>query len=278
MKVSNFFGEIFDIYSRVKIKKENREFYSLNNIVYYLADKESAIIRANDIWEIDIRSAFPTICQFLFSDEREFLSRLSELANQKLERNIFISTTLKGSEYLKQLNLISKMIISSTLMDADPDAKILELKKDGIAYVGNEIKNGKLFKFFSDRGFQIRQTPYRKYARYQRTSHFFQEDGSLIIKGVFKDRPKFLVETAEKILNNDEVDFDSLDKYYSKNYFSIIRMNTLDELFSKYYLCDGNKFLNNKFRYERLRPISSISSMIPKNYLKLFIYPLLTEN
>lgn len=92
MITTNFFGDVFNVYSRIKIKKENQDFYKLNNIVYYLADSQKSTIQAKDVWEIDIRSAFPTICQFLFTEEKEFLAKLNELKDQKLERNIFIST------------------------------------------------------------------------------------------------------------------------------------------------------------------------------------------
>ena len=127
---NNFFGDVFNIYSQVKVKKENKDFYNINTIVYYLADIEKSIVSAKNVTEIDIRSAFPTICRLLFNEEKEFINKLDELQADKLARNIFISTTLKGTEYLKQLNLIAKMVISSVLMDADPEAKILECKKD----------------------------------------------------------------------------------------------------------------------------------------------------
>lgn len=275
MKTSSFFTDIFNIYSQIKIKKENREFYNLNNIVYYLADKEKSTISAEDVWEIDIRSAFSTICRFLFVDETEFLKKLKEIESDKQRRNVFISTSLKGTEYLKQLNLISKMVISSTLMNADPNATIFELKKDGIIYSGDDIYRGELFHKFTDMGFQIRRTKYKKYIRYQRTSYFLDNDDSLLIKGIFKDRPEFLFDIAQNILSNTDVDFDYLDKVYSSKFFSIIKRNRLDELFTKFYLCNGNKFINNIFRYEKIKPISHIETIKPKNYLELFVYPLL---
>lgn len=169
------------------------------------------------------------------------------------------------------------MIISSVLMDADPNAKVLELKKDGIVYIGQDVSQGKLFKKYTELGFQIRRTNYLKYFRFQRTSHFLDENRNLIIKGVFKDRPRFLEETAQKILNQEEVDFNFLNKIYSKKFFSIIHRNTLDELFTQYFLCEGNKFLTDHFRYEKVKFISNIDNLTPKNYLKLFIYPFLIE-
>ena len=279
MQGNNFFSEVFNKYSQVKVKKENRDFYNLNTIVYYLADIEQNIISARNVYEIDIRSAFPTICRLLFTEEKEFIKKLDELQADKLARNIFISTTLKGTEYLKQLNLIAKMIISSVLMDADPEAKVLELKKDGIVYIGNTIEHGQLYNYFTNIGFTIRITRYPLYLRYSRTSYYLSDDDKrLIIKGVFKDRPPFLQNVATDLVNRgrETVDFELLDKVYSKKYFEIIRQNSLDELLSKYYICDGRKYLNDQFRYDKLKTITGIKNLSPKNYLKLFIYPLLT--
>ena len=275
LKGNNFFSEVFNIYSQVKVKKENRDFYNLNTIVYYLADIEKSIVSFNDVYEIDIRSAFPSICRILFEKEKGFIEKLDELQEDKLARNIFISTTLKETEYLKQLNLIAKMIISSILMDADPEAKPLELKKDGIVYAGKRIDSGSLYRYFTDKGFTIRTTPYSRYIRYQRTSHYLSEEKKLTVKGVFKDRPPFLSKLAERVLNEEEIDWDFVDKIYSNKYFEIIRQNVLDEVFSKYYRCDGGKYLNNQFRYDRIRTIAGIKNLSPKSYLKLFIYPLL---
>ena len=275
LKGNNFFSEVFNLYSQVKVKKENKDFYNLNTIVYYLADVQKSIVSANNVYEIDIKSAFPTICRIMFKEEKEFIEQLDKLQEDKLARNIFISTTLKETEYLKQLNLIAKMIISSVLMDADPEANPLELKKDGIVYAGKRIDGGSLYRYFTDKGFTIRTIPYSRYIRYQRTSHYLSEEKELAIKGIFKDRPRFLSNLAAKILNKENIDFDSIDKIYSNIYFEIIRQNMLDEMFMKYYACDGRKYLNNQFRYDKLHTISQIKNLSPKSYLKLFIYPLL---
>ncbi len=272
---NNFFSEVFDLYSRIKVKKTNRDFYNLSTIVYYLADVQKSIVSANNVYEIDIRSAFPTICRIMFAKEKEFIEKLDELQEDKLARNIFISTTLKETEYLKQLNLIAKMIISSILMDADPEANPLELKKDGIVYVGKRINSGSLYRYFTDKGFIIRTTPYSRYIRYQRTSHYLSGEKTLTVKGVFKDRPRFLSDLAAKILNKEEIDFDTINKIYSNIYFEIIRQNMLDEVFMKYYACDGKKYLNKDFRYDKLKTVTQIKNLSPKSYLKLFIYPLL---
>lgn len=278
MQGNNFFSDVFDLYSRVKVKKENRNFYQLNTIVYYLADIEQTIVSAKDVIEIDIKSAFPTICRLLFKEEKEFINKLNELQSDKLARNIFISTTLKGTEYLKQLNLISKMVISSVLMDADPNAKVLEVKKDGIVYIGNNIEHGYLYSYFTDMGFNIRISQYPLYVRYQRTSYYLSNDEGIIVKGVFKDRPPFLQNVVSTLVSGgrENIDFELLDKIYSNRYFEVIRQNSLDELLLKYYICDGRKYLTDQFRYDKLKTITGIKNLSPKNYLKLFIYPLLS--
>lgn len=283
---SNFFNHIFNIYSKIKILKKNKNFFKLDTIYYYLADEINSSVQASNLYEIDIKSAFPSICQYLFENEKDFLDKLNNLKDKKLERNIFISTTLKNTEYLKQLNLISKMIISSILMDADLNANVFELKKDGILYSGQNIENRPLYNYFvNELNFNIHIKKIDIYYRFQKTSHYYQKDeNQLVIKGVYKDRPDFLIDILKQILSssfmynkNDEI-FDTLLKIYSKKYFKIIQINNLDEVFRKYYVCTNNKYLNNDFKYERIKMIHTINNIQPQNYLKLFIYPFLINN
>jgi len=269
-----FFQEIFKLYNNIKVPEKNKEFYQLNKIVYYLADIDKEIIKANNVLEIDIQSAYPTICNLMFDKDNPFIIKLNSLEN-KLEKNIHISTSLKGTSELRQLNLLSKMIISSCLMDKDPNAVILELKKDGIVYMGQEVAGGRLFGEYKSRGISIRTNKYDRYVRYQRTSHFITKD-NLIIKGIFKDRPIWLHNIIKDYLLNKTDNIDFLDKYYSNTYWNIIKYNNLDELFKKYYLCENNHILNRNFKYERVRNISACN-ILPKNYLKFFLYPLITE-
>lgn len=272
---SDFFQKIFKIYSNIKINKKNKEFYQLDNIVYYQADKANSRITAkNNIFEIDIHSAFPTICNHLFDKNNPFLIKLNSF-KEKLERNIFISTTLKDTGYLKQLNYISKMVISSVLMDEQPDADILELKKDGIVYCGNSVIDGKLYNYFQNElGFNIRISEYNKYIRVDRTSYFV--DDNVTIKGIFKDRPDFLSTITNKILLSEDINFSELNKIYSNKYFEIIRENNLDEIFLKYYACDNKKYLTSRGKYDKIKAIYKCD-ILPKEYLKIFIYPLLLE-
>lgn len=277
MKTTSFFGDIFKIYSQIPVRKENQLFYKLDKMFYYLADSEKSKVCFRNIYEIDISAAFPTICKFLFKEEKTFLEKINSLMNNKLERNIFIATTLKDTEYLKQLNTISKMIISSILMDADPNAIVLELKKDGIVYSGEPVTSGKLYQYFSQMGFSIKSQKIQFYLRCQKTSHFFNPPDQLQIKGFLKDRPEFLYHTLINILNNNDVDYASLNSIYSKKFFKIIQLNNLDELFLKYFVCNNSKYLTYNFHYERIKSLHNILNLTAKNYLKVFIYPFYLE-
>jgi len=271
--MNTFFKKIFDIYSNVPVVEKNKDFYKIDKLVYYLADIENSVIRANNIWEIDIQAAFSTFCHFLFPKDDPFIKKL-ETFEDKFEKNKFIAINLKGTK-LKELNYLSKMVICSCLMNADPNATILELKKDGIIYIGESIQFGKLFKEYSNMGITIRSNKFNKYIRYRKTSHFIN-DKEIIIKGIYKDRPAFLSELLEKIIFEKEINnFDEIDKIYSDKFYQIIRLNMLDELFSKYYICGPNNILNTHFKYEKIKNIYNCTNVLPKNYLKLFIYPFL---
>ena len=269
----NFFKDIFKIYSNINVSKKNKEFYKLDKIAYYYADAINSKIVAKDVYEVDIHSAFPTLCNIMFDKNCEFIQKLNSM-DEKIKKNIHISTTLKDTPYLKQLNYLSKMIISSCVMYANAENDVFELKKDGIVFCGDSIKNTKLYDFYTNYlGFVIRETKYDTYIRYNRTSHYVKGD-ELIIKGIYKDRPKYLFDVCQKIFSGDQIDRHELNKIYSNDYYSIIKQNNLDELFYKYYACDGSKYLSSKYKYEKIKSFRT-NDIIPKKYLKLFIYPLM---
>ena len=100
------------------------------------------------------------------------------------------------------------------------------------------------------------------------------DDNELIIKGIYKDRPKYLFDVCQKIFSGDQIDRHELNKIYSNDYYRIIKQNNLDELFYRYYACDGSKYLSSKYKYEKIKSFRT-NDIIPKRYLKLFIYPLM---
>ena len=273
---TKFFEKIFDLFSSVKVPDYAKDVYELNQLVYYHADKTNTAIKIinKPIYEVDIKSAFPTICHQLFPAESDFIQKLDSF-DDKLAKNIHISTTLKDTGYLQQLNLISKMVICSVVFDSDPSALILELKKDGVIYIGEPLNhNKKLYKtYINDYNFTIKENKYQKYIRYARTSIF--QDDNITIKGIFKDRPPFLMEQLRLILSDMEYDKNLL-KYYSSKYWEIIRLNNLDELFLNFYNCES-KYLLPNFRYNSIKKIEDCN-INPITYLKLFIFPILNLN
>ena len=272
---NDFFDLIFNKYSNIYINNVNKKIYNINTIVYYLADELNSKISAKNVYEVDIHAAFPTICQHIFYNDKNFLNKLNNLSEKK-EKNIFISTSLKDTGYLQQLNIISKMIITSCVLDANPEGcEIYELKKDGIIYSGNSITNSKIYEYYTSQlNFSIKEINYNEYIRYNKTSYYIS-DNEIIIKGVYKDRPKFIQESIYNYFFLNQLDSDLLNKIYSNNYFNIIRYNNLDEVFFKYYICNNNKYLNNDFKYDKIKNIKQCYNILPKNYLKLFVYPLL---
>ena len=269
----SFFKNVFKIYSSINIPKKNKDFYNLDKITYYYADVMNSKVVAKNVYEVDIHSAFPTLCNIMFDKNSEFIKKLNTL-DEKIKKNIHISTTLKDTPYLKQLNYLSKMIISSCVMKANPENDIFELKKDGIVFLGDSIKNTDVYEYYTNKfGFVIRETKYDVYIRYNRTSHYVQ-NGNLIIKGVYKDRPKYIFDVCQKIFTGDTINKQELNKIYSNDYYRIIKLNNLDELFYKYYACDGSKYLSSNYKYEKLKAFRAIN-ILPKNYIKLFIFPLM---
>lgn len=271
----NFFDKVFNIYKKIKVSDKNKNFYRLDKIAYYAADENNGKLSASkNIYEVDISSAFPTICNHIFSKSDPFIIKLNELTD-KLSRNIFISTTLKDTGYLKQLNLISKMIISTCVMQANPDNDIFELKKDGIVYSGDRIINTDAYEYYTEElGFKIKENKYNSYVRYNKTSYYVTDD-DVIIKGVYKDRPQYLMDMIKKYYLEGELNTNELNQIYSNKYYEIIRFNKLNELFDKYYLCENNKYLTKGYRYSPFKTIFKCE-ILPKNYLKMFLYPLLT--
>lgn len=274
--MTDFFTLVLEKHSNIKIKKNYRDFYQMNKLVYYKADEEKTIIHAKNIQEIDIQSAYVTICRIMFENDKKFISKLDELMSNKLERNKFIAISLKGTPELQKIAYICKMIVSSIVMEVNSDPIIFELKKDSVSFLGdNSIENSKLYHFYQDNyNFKFHLKTYKQYVRYNKTSYFLDDNDELILKGQYKIRPQNLLNSAGEILRGNEIDLENLNKIYSKKYLNILKQNNLTRTFQQYYVND-NKYLNNIFKYSHYIDLQDINNLFPKNYLKLFIYPLL---
>lgn len=292
-KRTTFYQDLFLKYSDIEFPQNYTNLSKIDtNIQWYLADQEDKLIlisKENNkyILDIDLSAAFPTICNNIF-EKCEFLDILNSKEDKK-ERNIFLATNLKNYDQsiLPMLNIICKMVILGLIFDTDSkeeknDIVILELKKDGcLISVNSEsyfrLKNLKQLNreftsFIFSHNFKYHITEYEKYLRSNKTSYFVTKD-NVDIKGKYKYLPPSLLEIVKFIFftnSSSEVDFNSLNKIYSKNYFKICLYNNITETLNQWYLCSNGKILNKSREYVSL---TKDVDMEPFNYIQTFLYP-----
>lgn len=290
--MSNFYDKIIKYYSRVSFPRQYMEVCRLDGpISWYFADSTKQIVAANGVpenrvlMEIDIKSAYPTICNNLLNDiYPEFIQQMNQIEEKK-PRNIFIATTLRDTIHLKRINHICKLIILGYIFDQkhNEDILLLELKKDGCILLTNDDAANELYynmnrpfvQFINNYGFELHINDYLKYVRSNRTTTIFTELNNqyeLIIKGAYKYLPPELININKNILADENIDQEYLNKIYSREYYDIIRHNGLNDLLQLYYVCGGDKILNAEKKYEKLKRYNQVD---PRLYLQTFIYPVL---
>lgn len=281
----DFFNELLELYSQIDFPDEYKELSKIDKAIsWYLADSTNQYITATksnklNILELDIKNAFTTICNVWFDPESDFIKELNKLQEKK-SRNIFIATNLKNTEYLKQLNMICKMIIMGILCESGT-IQLLELKKDGAIIVCDSETTQKLqnladnnsnfIQFILNNQFQIKVNEYETYIRCNKTSHFWN-GSELETKGTYKYAPQKLIEIQRKILCRENIDHERLLQIFSKTYFDIVIINNLNEVLKEYFLCNNKKYLGSDGKY-----VDNLKNTIidPRRYLKTFIYPII---
>lgn len=289
--MSNFYYDLLDQYSKLNIPKEHEEISKINKYInYYLADKSNNYISSESvnnkyIISLDIKSAFPTICNALYKHDPEFVNKINSIS-EKRGKNIFIATSLKG-ERLRQLNYISKMIVLGTIFDNLCDfVTILEIKKDGVTIITdpdsyykltniNTINYNSFTEYVFDHGFKFHIDFYYKYIRSHKTTWILTEDQQLDIKGIFKHQPSEMINISHNFLKTETIDVKHVNNIYSDKMFKYFYTFSLSENLKKYYICDNNKFLlHNKtygFPNKRIK-------VNPFNYLQIFLYPVILSS
>ena len=303
METTTFYNNLLELYSRINFHPQHSEVSTLDkHIAYYLADKDDQFISArqggnNRIVELDIKSAFPTICRNLFGEESDFVKKMDSF-EKKREKLIYIATTLKeAGDYLVQLNIMCKMTVLGTITELLPDDNflILELKKDGILFNCTEESLERLKtlmpidniqrlvnldydktyhllpfnKYLIDTGFTFHLTEYLMYYRANRTSVFFNQD-ELTIKGRYKYMPKRMKEIILKISGLLYENIGELKEIYSANYLKVCQYNGLTEILDDYFICDNDCVINSEGNYVKYNHTVEIDPMV---YLLIFIYP-----
>lgn len=235
--------------------------------------------------DIDITSCFPTICNFLFCDENpEFVNKINKLEN-KLEKNILISNTLKGTNYLKILNIISKMVILGFIFDRRDSDKVslLEFEKDGCLIFTNDPSyfkcieyrdsDSRFLKYIDEIGFKFHIEEYDYYIRCNHTSWFWsQQKKKLKMKGFYKKTPEKVNKYYNDLFIGNTTEVKKFKEIYNIDSFKFIKSNNLKNILNKYYMCDEETILNSTGKYEKYNWLKS--KINPDLYLKTFIFPI----
>ena len=292
----SFYDELSKLYfNEITPSSTYSELCSIGNkISWYMADSQNNIVNAignntNYIIDVDIKSAFPTLCQVLYPNT-EFINAVNNAPNKK-SKNIIIATTLKG-EALRQLNRMCKIIILGIIFDTDNELEksqidIFELKKDG-CLIGcskqtidrlNNIyySENKFTQYIVKNNFSFHIDYFAKYIRCNRTSFLLGKNldiDSFVVKGQHKYIAKELKKIMYNIILKNEYDIAYINKIYSSTFFKILKHNNLQKYLTDYYIVD-RKIMNYEGKYVNFNLNVSVN---PDLYKKIFIFPMIISN
>ena len=250
---------------------------------YYYSDITNNDIIIENCYNIDIRSAFPTICKLLFGINHPFVQKIY-LKTDKKERNIFISTTLKEYDrknnynFLSDITLLSKLLIFCYAFTYYNNISILEYVKDGMYIAGNKNNtyNSDQLEFINitkEYDIQYHDDLIPLYLRFNKTSLYYKEDKQIIIKGKYKGLPQGIFDIINKFIDGHIYNIKLLkiiQEHYSELMFNIIYNGRISEYLKYLYEFENKKYLNDEGEF-----ISNISEINPKSYLFNIIYPIL---
>lgn len=250
---------------------------------YYYAHDSKSNILAVDLVEIDVKSAFPTICKIFFGPDNEFVKALYSISD-KFERNKFISISLteqtkkNNYPYINELNLWSKMLILSYAYGRYDNISILEYVKDGILIKGDlKARPSDEYVWFQEfikrHDVNFHEKEVTMYCYFNRTSVYQRKDGTVKIKGNYHNVPEYLVMVIKHLLNGHIYDtkaFNEIKKVYSRLFFDILLKSVMKQELEYYYGFGENKYLTADGK------LGSLSNIQPKAYLSEILYPILS--
>lgn len=243
------------------------------NFNYYYADDFNSRILTRNLIKVDIKSAFPTICEIMFGSNSKFIRDL-KLIEDKLERNIFISNSLKDvpdKNYLLELNNYSKIIVFNYIFNNYEDVTVFEYQKDGVLFSGTKIgtKNTQL-KEILNKYFIFHIDQISIYIRFARTSLYYLND-TLEVKGAFKNPPLFITDTIKKLFKEPYSNIYSILDIYDYQVFNVFKaLNLIDKL--NYYYKFNNNYYLDRYGAKKTSP----SDCDPRAILKYFLYPIIS--
>jgi hypothetical protein len=236
---NRFYSEII---SQLNIKND---LFKLGSVFSYnYADEHKVHIKSNDLIEIDIKSAFPTICKVIFRNDVELMNILNSFDTEnsliedatkiKLDKNRRMTNYLKfdlekktGVNYLVILNNYTKLIIFGYVLNNYDVFNIFEYKKDSLLFSG--IKRDfplicEFNKLLEINNFIFHNKTYEQYARLFLTSYYLNQH-NLIIKGKYKEVSILL---KEIILDIFYKKFQNISRIYNRTYFELANKNNIN--------------------------------------------------
>ena len=236
------FSDIKKYYEEITPK--NTELFDLNNKYFYV-DKTNTEIFVRDCWEVDIKSASLSIFPLIFPEDKEFIDSCKNIDN-KVERYSKISSKYKN-EYVGELNKLQtqnqyfKMFLLSFIFTKWTNITILELKKDGCIFIGEQkdIDDNKFINYCEINNINFHIDEILKYFHYNKIS-IFQYNESIDIKGRYKNFPKYLEKIVVDILNDDfniysRQDMEEVFEKYTKKYYTILQLTHNTQQIKYYY-------------------------------------------
>jgi len=261
---------------------------------YYLADYLNNNLFVKNVLYLDLKSAYPSICQIYFDKDSEFIEKLNSLPN-KLEKNKFIAINLKKlseinqNKIITEFNILCKVLILGYTYSIFNNPVIIEYIKDGVIIKFSELNknlddNQKYFlNFINENNFKIHIEKILSYIRLCKNTSIlsFDDYNNIIIKGKYKNIPEYIKKLILKFLEGEIYNTILLNEIriiYSEVFSKIIfASNLIDEIryyysFDKYYLnkygklSDKNEFNNEAYLNYIIYPILSMIRLNSKGF------------
>ena len=138
--------------------------------------------------EVDIKSAYPTFLKLYFSDKYKKLIEEVEKTEEKIKKNILIST--RAQEILPYLQQLSKVYLLSFMEKQLSLIDIVELKKDGgVFIIPNILTDNVILEHYFDKNVLVRVKILAKYLRRRTTSFYKYTNNRIEVKGKYKKLP-----------------------------------------------------------------------------------------
>jgi len=249
---------------------------------FYLSDQVQSNIYCKNVLSVDLKSAYPSICNIYFGKNSDFTKEVFSKPT-KFEKNKFISITLKekgikdGNDYLAEFVIISKLIVIGYIYTKFSNVTIIEFIRDGVViqydYINSNFNSDQLkfLKFIDSFNLIFHEDLLEAYIRINKTS-YIKSENQLILKGEYKNCPKYIRDIIMSFLNGNIYDINllkSIKTIYSDIFSKILMLSGMIEEIEQFYSFEGT-FLDSSGKLSNRKNFDS------KSYLVYIIYPILS--